>query len=246
MRERHHICILGAGFTGLAAARELVLAGFQVTLIEKQATAGGLAAGFELDGVPLEKGYHHIFLHDKALKNWLKDLGLIENLKWYKSSSALYLQGKLYPLSRPTDLLRLPMLRTAQRLRLALGLGYLRWIADPAGLEKYPAGIYMRKLLGRPMYRLLFEPLLQSKFHHYKEGVNMAWLWARLNARARTTRAGREILGYPEGGFQSIAESALLQFEAAGGTLSLIAVGTKPPPGRQRLADSNGDRRINC
>jgi protoporphyrinogen oxidase len=217
MASHKHTVILGAGFAGLAAARELAVQGFRVTLIEKQAQAGGLAAGFELNGKPLEKGYHHLFLHDKAVLKWIKMLGLQDRVQWHKSSSALYLPQGMVPLSKPTDLLKLPGLKAGQRLRMALGLAHLRYIADPRGLEKYPAGRYLRSLLGKPVYRALFEPLLQAKFHHYKEVVNMAWLWARLDARARTTRWGHEVLGYPMDGFQSIAEAALLQFRAAGG-----------------------------
>ena len=52
------VAIIGAGFTGLAAANHLTKQGFKVTIFEASSTEGGLASGFELMGAPLERAYH--------------------------------------------------------------------------------------------------------------------------------------------------------------------------------------------
>ena len=55
--------IIGAGATGLSAARDLARAGHRVQLFEGEARVGGLAAGFRDEGWDwqLEKFYHHWF-----------------------------------------------------------------------------------------------------------------------------------------------------------------------------------------
>ena len=64
------VAIIGAGFTGLTAAWELIKKGHQVTIFEKETQPGGLAIGFKEDGWAwsLEKHYHHIFESDKFIQ----------------------------------------------------------------------------------------------------------------------------------------------------------------------------------
>ncbi len=71
------IAILGAGFTGLTAAYQLVKKGHEVTVFEKDALPGGLAVGYQEKAWEwsLEKHYHHWFTNDThvldlAKRNW--------------------------------------------------------------------------------------------------------------------------------------------------------------------------------
>ena len=66
----HDIVIIGAGFTGLAAAYELVRRGLKPTLIEAAPEAGGLAGTFSVCGGRLERFYHHWFTSDRHLMTW--------------------------------------------------------------------------------------------------------------------------------------------------------------------------------
>ena len=58
------IGIVGAGYAGCCAARMLADAGHGVTVFEKEATAGGLAKSFELEGMTYEYGPHIIANHN--------------------------------------------------------------------------------------------------------------------------------------------------------------------------------------
>ena len=58
------IGILGAGATGLSAAWDISKAGHQVTVYERDDFIGGHASTFEIEGTPIEKGYHHWFTSD--------------------------------------------------------------------------------------------------------------------------------------------------------------------------------------
>ena len=50
------VIVIGAGFAGLAAATSLADAGYQVTVLEKNATPGGRARMFEADGFRFDMG----------------------------------------------------------------------------------------------------------------------------------------------------------------------------------------------
>ncbi len=71
-----NIAVIGAGFTGLSAARRLAGAGHNVTIIERESLPGGLAAGFTGPGWdwPLEKHYHHTFSSDSVFLSLAKEL----------------------------------------------------------------------------------------------------------------------------------------------------------------------------
>ncbi len=54
------VYVLGAGFAGLAAAAELAALGVPATVLEAQATVGGLATSYERDGVHFDLGAHFV------------------------------------------------------------------------------------------------------------------------------------------------------------------------------------------
>ena len=87
------------------------------------------------------------------------------------------------------------------KIRFGLVGLYLRLTTNWKELEKVTVDEWMRKWAGEKVYKLMWEPLVIGKFgkKYYKQ-VNMAWMWARLNAR--TTR-----LGTFEGGFQVFADT---------------------------------------
>lgn len=94
--EKKKIVIVGAGMTGLVIAYRLLQKGFKVEIYEKGKTAGGLLAGFKINGTNIEKAYHHIFKTDKYIIDLIKELDLQSRLKWYPENS-LYYQNKMYP-----------------------------------------------------------------------------------------------------------------------------------------------------
>jgi phytoene desaturase len=55
-REMKKIAVIGAGFSGLAAASSLAKAGYDVTVLEKNNSAGGRARKFQEDGFTFDMG----------------------------------------------------------------------------------------------------------------------------------------------------------------------------------------------
>src|SRR5439155_23586562 len=58
---RLNVGVLGGGALGLSAAYRIAQSGARVTVLEKEAVVGGLAASFPVGGAHLEEFYHHLF-----------------------------------------------------------------------------------------------------------------------------------------------------------------------------------------
>ncbi len=208
MVTRKEVGIIGGGITGLVAAYRLSQKGYKVTVLEKSMDLGGLAGGFKLGGESIEKAYHHIFQTDKDIIKLTDELGLADKLEWKKGSIGMFVNSKLWPFMTPKDLLNFSPLGFFDKLRLGLIKILLE---NDKGWEKYVgvrAGSWMRKWGGEKNYRIVWEPLLRGKFHHYHENVSMAWLWARIHTRGNSKAKGEteEKLGYYRGGFQVLVD----------------------------------------
>ena len=197
------IAIIGAGFSGMAAAYDLTKAGHNVTIYEAADFVGGLASGFKEPGWDwsVEKFYHHWFASDKHMLGLVKELGWEHKVLFPRPLTVMYHNGKFYPFDSIIKALLFPGLGFGiNKIRFGLVGLFLRLTNNWRSLEKYTVHEWLRKWAGEKVYKLMWEPLVIGKFgERYYQQVNMAWMWARL--KARTTR-----LGTFEGGFQHFAD----------------------------------------
>ena len=197
------IAIIGAGFSGMAAAYDLTKAGHNVTIYEAADFVGGLASGFKEPGWDwsVEKFYHHWFASDKHMLGLIKELGWEHKVLFPRPLTVMYHNGKFYPFDSIIKALLFPGLGFGiNKIRFGLVGLFLRLTNNWRSLEKYTVHEWLRKWAGEKVYKLMWEPLVIGKFgERYYQQVNMAWMWARL--KARTTR-----LGTFEGGFQHFAD----------------------------------------
>jgi len=109
--------IIGAGFSGLAAAYKLARKGAEVTVFEMDDKPGGLAVGFEKPGWKwsLEKHYHHWFYSDMSARNLAGEIGQEVVIEPTKTST--FLDGGIFQLDSPLSLLRFGRISFWQRLR---------------------------------------------------------------------------------------------------------------------------------
>jgi len=80
--ERRHgkIVVIGAGLAGLGAAWRLSRLGFDVRVLEREARAGGRAAGDSLEGFRFEPAGALLSSADRELLAWMDELGLRDEL----------------------------------------------------------------------------------------------------------------------------------------------------------------------
>ncbi len=206
------IAIIGAGFTGLSAAFELLKKGHEVTILEKDAQPGGLAIGYQEKGWEwtLESFYHHWFTNDAAILGLAKEIAYPVIVKRPKTSSLI--EKKIYQLDSPRTLLAFQKLSIGERLRMATVLAFLRFDPLWKPLEKITATKFLSKTIGTKAYTILWKPLLVGKFGKYVNEISLAWFWARIVKR--TT-----FLAYPQEGFLAFAQYFAKEIEKKGGKI---------------------------
>lgn len=204
------IGIIGAGFTGLAAAHTLSKSGHNVTIFEKDAHPGGLAVGYKEKAWEwsLEKHYHHWFTNDKNVLALAEEIEQQVIIKRPKTSS--YVDGNTYRLDSPSSLLQFSGLPLADRIRMGTSLAALRYNPFWKVLERFRAEPYLKTTMGIKAYKTLWEALMVHKMGEYAPEISLAWFWARVRKRTAS-------LAYPAGGFLSFAHVLVQSIQSNGG-----------------------------
>lgn len=220
--NNYDVVIVGAGFTGLTAAYVLAKQGKRVKVIEADSTPGGLAGIFEFDdGVRVEKFYHHWFNNDVFVPEMVKELGLEGDVILLPTRTGMYFNGRMWKLSTPLDLLRFKALSLVDRIRLGLLVFQVRKIKDWKTIENLSIREWLEGMCGKSVYKVVWEPLINSKFSVYAEAVNAVWMWKKLVLRGSTRNdKGGEELAYFKGGFGRLAEALVSAIRANGGEVS--------------------------
>lgn len=214
------ITIIGGGFTGLAAAYKLVLAGHKVTVIEADSAVGGLAGAFETKGERLDRFYHHWFTNDREVLGLIDAVGLSSSVVINPTNTGIFYANKIFKLSTPMDLLKFKALPFPDRIRLGLLTLRARQVKDWRALENETAADWLMRLGGKNVYKVVWEPLLKGKFGPYADHVSAVWFWNKLKLRGGSRgKSGEERLLYLRGSFARLAEATSDAITALGGTV---------------------------
>jgi protoporphyrinogen oxidase len=217
-RTTPHVVIIGAGFCGLAAAYELGKRGVGVTVFERDTQIGGLAGSFQVNGVRLEKFYHHWFTNDEHIMALVDELGTREQVLFRRTSTGMYYANSFFKLSKPLDVLRFKPLPLRDRFRLGLLALRARQIKDWRELEHLTAAEWLRQMGGDKVYEVVWEPLLRGKFGEYAQEVSAVWFWNKLKLRGGSRgKGGEEQLAYYRGGFAALADQLAQSIVRTGG-----------------------------
>lgn len=206
------IGIIGAGFTGLAAAFTLQQRGHTVTVFEKDSQPGGLAVGYQEDGWDwtLEKHYHHWFTNDTAVLNLAKEIN--HPIVIRRPHTNWYVKNTIYEFDSISAALQFDALPLFDRVRNLGTLGLLRLNPFWKPLEQFNADAVLPAMMGKKAYRLLWQPLFENKFGDYAQDVSLAWFWARIKKRTQS-------LAYPSGGFLTFAQHLVTAVVEKKGTI---------------------------
>ncbi|MCO6387502.1 NAD(P)/FAD-dependent oxidoreductase [Aliihoeflea sp. 40Bstr573] len=220
--QPYDVAIVGAGFTGLAAAYDMAKKGLKVRVVEADVDAGGLAGTFEFsDGMRIEKFYHHWFNNDLYVPKLVRELGHEDDIVVHPSRNGMYFNGRHWRLTTPLDLLRFTALPFWDRIRLGLMVFRVRGVKDWKQIENLSVREWLEPIVGPNVYRVVWEPLIKSKFSVHAEDINAVWFWKKLVLRGSTRdKTGGEELAYFRGGFGRLAEIMVDAIRAKGGEVS--------------------------
>lgn len=198
--------IIGAGYSGLSIAKELIEHNYNVTVFEKENHVGGMVNTFDIFDTKLEKYYRHIFKSDKDVIELIKQMGLEKKLIWPSTKMGYLSNNKIYEFGTPTSLLKFKELNFIEKLRFGFNVIHIKLINNYKKIEKYTAEEWLVKRIGKNVYSKIWEPLLISKFGDKKANISMAWLWGKIKLRSTSSNKDGEQLGYIKGSYQILTD----------------------------------------
>lgn len=204
------VAIIGAGFTGLAAAHRLTKLGHEVTIFEKADKPGGLAIGFKDKNWDwtLEEHYHHLFTSDTSILELARRVD--HPIMFSRPKTSTLVNNEIVQLDSPITLIKFSYLPFLDRIRTGLVIAYLRFTPFWKPLEQVTAKKFLVKWMGKTSWKVLWEPLFVGKFHEAARQIPASWFWARIKKRSQS-------LGYPKGGFLPLAQSIEKKIKKQGG-----------------------------
>lgn len=215
------IGIIGCGITGLTAAHELLKKGYEVELFEEAGAVGGIAEAVQLEGVHLEKYYHHFFKSDKHIIALLEELGIEKELQWLESRMGYFAGNKAYEFGTPQSLLKFKPLPVLDKFRFGMSVLRLMSIKDWHPLEQVTAKEWLIRNAGEKVFDKVWKPLLVTKFGEQYDKISMSWMWGKIRLRGTSKESGKEVLGYINGSCSLIFEKLTEKLESNGAKINL-------------------------
>jgi protoporphyrinogen oxidase len=212
--------IVGGGPAGVGLAYRLSRAGHKATVFEAAPELGGLARSFRLGDVQIERYYHFICATDHAYFEYLRDLEIESTLRWANTRMGFFHNGTLYPFNGALDLLACGALAPRDRVRYGALTAYCAARTNWHALDAIPAKKWLIDILGLEAYRVMWQPLLEVKFHDFHDQISAAWVWHRIHrvARSRGTLLAKERLGFLAGGTDVLVNALVDAARAKGAT----------------------------
>jgi protoporphyrinogen oxidase len=206
--DKRDWAIVGGGMLGLSLALRLAREGRTVTVYEAAPEIGGLASSVKLADVTWDRFYHVTLLSDSSLRSLLGELGLEKDMRWVTTGTGLYDQGRLYPVSSALDYLKLPVLGTTAKVRIAATVLRASRTDDWRALEQVSAEEWLTKWSGKSAYDTFWKPLLRAKLGSRHDQASAAFIWAIIQRLYAARRAGmkQDLFGYLPGGYTRILE----------------------------------------
>ncbi|NJD56369.1 MAG: FAD-dependent oxidoreductase [Nitrospirae bacterium] len=175
----NHVLVLGGGLTGLSAGCALTRSGYGVSVIEADATVGGLSKTVHHEGYRFDLGGHRFFTTDQKLNQFVADL-MGDELITVPRSSKIYMRKRFfdYPL-RPANALFGLGISTSFRILSDYAVERCRRILnqkDCASLEDWVVEHF-----GRTMFDIYFKVYSEKVWGIPCSRISAEWVDRRIN-----------------------------------------------------------------
>ena len=230
--------IIGGGLMGMALAHRLTRAGDEVDVFEREAQLGGLATFHDFGGFFWDRFYHVVLPTDRHLIGFIDDIGLGGELRWSRTRTGFYVDGRMHSVSNSLEFLRFPLLNPLDKARLAFTMLYSSRIDHWERLEKVTVEEWLIRVSGRRTYEKLWRPLLLAKLGENYRRTSAVFIWSYIKRlfSARDSSASKEQLGHVTGGYRQVFQTIRDDVEVAGGTVHTgVAVDSVRPSADGRL-----------
>ena len=235
-----HVVVLGAGLAGLSSAYELVKAGHQVTVLERENFAGGMACSWQTGEYWLDHGPHRFHSRDEKLIEHLYEV-LDNEVVIRDRLSRIYMQGKFfhYPLKAQNVFQNMP-----KGLMVKAMWDYL-WIRAKQLFTKIPDDNFenwVKKRFGNTLYEMFFGsytskawkmPCTEISADWASQRISQANLWDTIKKTLRPPKDGevRSLVSefwYPaHGGIGQIGRQYAKKIQEMGGAMHFEAPVTR-------------------
>jgi protoporphyrinogen oxidase len=216
--SRPTVGIVGGGILGMTAAYRLAQEGVHVALYERSSDLGGLVGSFDFDGRRVDRFYHVILPTDDRVVGLADELGLKDTFRFRPTQVGFYGGDRLFSMTTPKEFLQFPILRPWERARLAAFVARCQLIKSYEELDDVPLLDWLRRMCGNGVVERLWKPLLDSKFDGKYDDLPATYIWARTKRMSKTRdKGGREVMGWLEGGYQTLIDALARKIRELGG-----------------------------
>jgi protoporphyrinogen oxidase len=218
---RPSVGIVGGGILGMTAAYRLAQAGVRVELFERAPDLGGLVGSFDFNGQDVDRFYHVVLPTDDRVLGLAEELGLRDRFRFRPTGVGFYDDNRLFSMTTPSEFLRFPILAPHDRVRLASFVARCQLTRGHDKLDDTPLETWLRRSCGRRTFERLWKPLLDSKFDGRFSDLPATYIWARTRRMSKTRDSGgHELMGWLEGGYQTLIDALEARIVALGGKVS--------------------------
>lgn len=227
--------VIGAGIAGLVVARELVLQGHRVRVLEAEPRAGGQLLRKTIAGIPLDAGAEAFATRGGTVRAYLERLGLADRIiapldapAWLHART-----GTTVPLPA-VSLLGIPSAPLAEDVVAVVGRrAAWRGMADallpgPVGAKSPTLGALVRRRMGDGILEQLVAPVVEGIHSKHPDDLPVSIApglvhhllrensLARAVARMRTDAPAGSLVGGLEGGMGALVEALLAELDRYG------------------------------
>ncbi len=206
---RQHWAVAGGGLLGMTLAWDLANENRKITVFESAPSLGGLASAWQLGDVVWDRHYHVTLLSDSALRGLLTELGLDSAMRWSRTRTGFYSNGRLHSFSGALDFARFPLLNPLEKIRFGLTILHAARLRSPESIESLTVEEWLTRISGKRVFDKIWLPLLRAKLGENYRSTSATFIWATIQRLYAARRSGlrEELFGYLPGGYARMLET---------------------------------------